>query len=78
MQKASLPFPKKDEIRYSATATARFCVPAPLETNKNVQGGCSDGKKYYYQAFIHRDNDSKQEQNEVRKAHFYISVRVFF
>ena len=68
MPKASLPFPKKDEFRYAATATERFCVPAPLETNKNVQGGCSDGKKYYYQAFIHRDNASGQEQNEVRVA----------
>ena len=72
MQAASLPFSKKDEFRYTATASERFCVPAPLETNKNVQGGCSDGKKYYYQAFIHRDNASKQEQNEVRVAKIHM------
>ena len=64
----TLPFLKKDEFRFAATATERFRVTSPIESNKNAQGGCSDGKKYYYQAFIHRDNASGQEHNDVRVA----------
>jgi hypothetical protein len=63
-----LPFPQKCEHRFAAAATERFSVPTPVERNKNVQGGCSDGEKYYYQVFMRRDNPSGQEHNEVRVA----------
>ena len=66
MQQRQINFPEKGDHRFFATARERFAVCAPLETNKNVQGGCSDGEKYYFQAFIHRDNPSGQEHNEVR------------
>lgn len=49
-----------------ANATECFTIHTPIERNKNAQGGCSDGEKYYYQVFLYRDNDSGQEQNEVR------------
>ena len=68
MPKTSLPFPKKDEFRYAATASERFCRRTPVARLNEAQGGCSDGKKYYYQAFVYRDRPSKQEHNEVRVA----------
>ena len=68
MQERSIPFPKKCDQRYAATATERFCVRTPLETNKNIQGGCSDGEKYYYQVFMRREDVFNQEHNEVRIA----------
>ena len=47
--------------------TERFSVRTPIESHNNVQGGCSDGS-YYYQVFMHRENETGQENNEVRVA----------
>ena len=47
-------------------ATECFTIHSPLARNQNAQGGCTDGEKYYYQVFLYRDNDSGQEENEVR------------
>ena len=69
MQQNTLPFPKKCEHRYAATATKLFTLRTPVETNNEAQGGCSDGK-FYYQVFLYRDNASGQEHNEVRIAKF--------
>ncbi len=63
-----LPFPKKCEHRYAATATELFCTPTPIARLNEAQGGCTDGKKYHYQAFVYRDRPSGQEHNEVRIA----------
>ncbi len=52
---------------YRADVTERFSVRAPIERNDDVQGGCSDGT-YYYQVFMHRENETGQENNEVRVA----------
>ena len=68
MQQNTLPFPKKCEHRYAATATKLFTLRTPVETNNEAQGGCSDGEKYYYQAFVRRDNASDQEHNRVSVA----------
>ena len=66
MQEPIIPFSKKCDQRYTAKATERFAVRTPLETNENVQGGCSDGRKYYYQVFMRREDVFNQEHNEVR------------
>ena len=55
----------KDVVRVDVTE--RFSVRTPIESHNNVQGGCSDGK-YYYQVFMHRENETGQENNEVRVA----------
>ncbi len=64
----NLPFFQKSEQRYTAKATELYSVHTPLESNNDVQGGCSDGKRYYYQAFMHREDVFDQEHNEVRIA----------
>lgn len=64
----NIPFPKKCDQRYAAKATELFSVYTPLESNKDVQGGCSDGGKYYYQVFMRREDVFDQEHNEVRIA----------
>lgn len=44
-----------------------FTVPKPdPEYFRENQGGCSDGKKYYYQSFMHRDRESNEENNVCR------------
>ena len=68
MQEKKLPYLQKCDGRYAATATERLTVRTPLETNKNIQGGCSDGQKYYYQVFMRREDVYDQEHNEVRIA----------
>lgn len=68
MQQAKLPFPQKDAHRFAANATLRFSLPSPIPRLNEAQGGCSDGEKYYYQAFVYRDRPSGQEHNEVRVA----------
>lgn len=55
----------KDVVRVDVTE--RFSVRTPIESHNNVQGGCSDGS-YYYQIFMHRENETGQENNEVRVA----------
>ena len=50
----SLPFFQKNEQRYTAKTTEIFSVHTPLESNNDVQGGCSDGKT------LHCDPDSFQ------------------
>lgn len=62
------PFPEKCESHFAATATPLFRTPTPIPRLNEAQGGCTDGKKYFYQAFVYRDCPSKQEHNEVRIA----------
>ena len=68
MQQKEIPFPQKSERRYAAKAAERFAIRTPLESNRSVQGGCSDGDRYYYQVFMHREDVTDQENNEVRVA----------
>lgn len=63
-----LPFPQKYEHRFAATATERFRVRTPVPRLNEAQGGCTDGKNHFYQAFVYRDRPSGQEHNEVRVA----------
>lgn len=63
-----LPFPQKCEYHFTAKATELFRVSTPLPRLNEAQGGCTDGKKYFYQAFVYRDRPSGQEHNEVRIA----------
>lgn len=40
-----------------------FTLPKPSEFFRECQGGCSDGKRYYYQTFMHRDRESNEQNN---------------
>lgn len=55
-------------VAVTSDATALCAVPYPGEDVRGFQGGCSDGKKYYYIAMMHYDFPSGQEDNYTRIA----------
>jgi hypothetical protein len=53
------------KLRIKVGSTEYISLFSPIPQNLNLQGGCSDGEKYYYQVFMRRDNASNQEDNDV-------------
>lgn len=45
-----------------------YTIECPSSEIKGFQGGCSDGERYYYQALMHYDHASGQEDNYTRIA----------